>query len=376
MKTPPRRPYDSGRRHDHLHLSWSPTPATSRSPGRRQRRPPSRPRHVCAQPAGHAGAGRALTCTATYTVTQADLDAGSVTNHATATGTADRRHRSSRRPTARPSTPPRPQPHDRQVRRPTTRGSTRPPTVLTYTYHRHQHRQRHAHRAVSVTDRCRRRPPMPLRRPPRSPRRDHHLHRHLHRDPGRHRRRQRHQHRHRDRHADRPACSSPTRQRRPSPAPSARSSTLGEDGQPRPPSQPSATRSPTRFIVTNTGNVTLTGVAVSDTARPGRPVTCTPSPPPTLRRAPSITCTATYTVTQADLDAGSVTNTAPRPARRAAGHAVTDTDATTVIAAADAELDHRQDGRPPTQRRRPATVRHLHVPRHQHRQRHPHRGRP
>ncbi len=59
------------------------------------------------------------------------------------------------------------------------------------------------------------------------------------------------------------------------------------------------------YVVTNTGNVTLTGpVTVSDNKAT---VAC---PAGNLAPAAFITCTATYVITQADLDAGSVTNTA------------------------------------------------------------------
>src|SRR5204862_4808618 len=62
------------------------------------------------------------------------------------------------------------------------------------------------------------------------------------------------------------------------------------------------------FSVTNTGNVTITGISVSDPLLPG--LSCT-----VASLAPSATssCTATgnvYTVTQANVDAGQVVNTA------------------------------------------------------------------
>ena len=60
-------------------------------------------------------------------------------------------------------------------------------------------------------------------------------------------------------------------------------------------------------MVTNTGNVTLTAVGVTDPLPGLSAVTC---PVATLAPAASTTCTATYTVTQADLDAGSIVNTA------------------------------------------------------------------
>src|SRR3990170_3398227 len=62
------------------------------------------------------------------------------------------------------------------------------------------------------------------------------------------------------------------------------------------------------LVVTNTGNVTLTNVTVSD---PQATVgVCAPVQPGTLAPLASMTCPASYGVTQADLDAGSFTNTA------------------------------------------------------------------
>ena len=59
------------------------------------------------------------------------------------------------------------------------------------------------------------------------------------------------------------------------------------------------------YLVTNTGNVTLAGpVTVTDNKAT---VTC---PSGGLAVGASMTCTASYTITQTDLDAGSVTNTA------------------------------------------------------------------
>jgi len=61
------------------------------------------------------------------------------------------------------------------------------------------------------------------------------------------------------------------------------------------------------FYVTNSGNVTLSGpFTVSDNRATDEACPATPTLAPTA----SITCTASYMITQADLDAGSVTNTA------------------------------------------------------------------
>lgn len=67
------------------------------------------------------------------------------------------------------------------------------------------------------------------------------------------------------------------------------------------------------FLVTNTGNVTLADVAVVEGAFSGAgelsAVVC-PASAASLAPGASVTCTATYVVTQADADAGSITNAA------------------------------------------------------------------
>ncbi|WP_420367201.1 DUF7507 domain-containing protein [Curtobacterium sp. L1-20] len=67
------------------------------------------------------------------------------------------------------------------------------------------------------------------------------------------------------------------------------------------------------FVVTNTGNVTITDPTIDDSKFSGTgelsPITC-PANSATMAPAAQITCTATYTVTQADVDAGKITNTA------------------------------------------------------------------
>ncbi|MGJ5898907.1 beta strand repeat-containing protein [Streptomyces niveiscabiei] len=65
------------------------------------------------------------------------------------------------------------------------------------------------------------------------------------------------------------------------------------------------------FKVTNTGNVTLSSTRINETAFTGSGGTPTVSCP-NVQLAPgtSLTCTATYTVTQADVDAGTISNTA------------------------------------------------------------------
>ncbi|CAM5304142.1 beta strand repeat-containing protein [Leifsonia shinshuensis] len=67
------------------------------------------------------------------------------------------------------------------------------------------------------------------------------------------------------------------------------------------------------FVVTNTGNVTLDDLQVSDSGFTGSgaaPVPDCSGGPTSLAPAEQLTCTATYTVTQADADAGGISNTA------------------------------------------------------------------
>ncbi|WP_440409086.1 DUF7507 domain-containing protein [Neorhizobium petrolearium] len=63
------------------------------------------------------------------------------------------------------------------------------------------------------------------------------------------------------------------------------------------------------FLVRNTGSVTLTGVTVDDPLLAGAGISVTPGPQ-TLAPGGTATFTATYTPTQADIDAGQVENTA------------------------------------------------------------------
>ena len=59
------------------------------------------------------------------------------------------------------------------------------------------------------------------------------------------------------------------------------------------------------FLVTNTGNVTVTGIGINDTMLAA--VTC---PSGDLAPGADVTCTGSYTVVQADIDNGAITNTA------------------------------------------------------------------
>ena len=62
------------------------------------------------------------------------------------------------------------------------------------------------------------------------------------------------------------------------------------------------------IVATNNGNVTLNNVTVTDPLV--KDLSCTPANGASLAPGASMTCTATYTITQADLDAGSFANSA------------------------------------------------------------------
>jgi uncharacterized repeat protein (TIGR01451 family) len=80
------------------------------------------------------------------------------------------------------------------------------------------------------------------------------------------------------------------------------------------------------FLVTNTGNVPLSDVDVTEGlftgSGPPPEITCPPET--TLQPSNSVECTATYTLTQADVDVGSVTNAATTTGTSPAGTIVTD----------------------------------------------------
>ena len=79
------------------------------------------------------------------------------------------------------------------------------------------------------------------------------------------------------------------------------------------------------YLVTNTGNITLNSIVVTDDK-----IAVVNCPVTTLAPAATVTCTADYTVTQADLDAGSVTNNASATADSPAGAPAAQTDQATV----------------------------------------------
>ncbi|MBT6681448.1 MAG: DUF11 domain-containing protein, partial [Chloroflexi bacterium] len=82
------------------------------------------------------------------------------------------------------------------------------------------------------------------------------------------------------------------------------------------------------FVVTNTGNVTLTDVTVADPL-PGLSVV-SPASVASLAVGASTTFSATYPVTQDDVDAGQIDNTATASGTPPIGPDVTDTDPETV----------------------------------------------
>ncbi len=94
------------------------------------------------------------------------------------------------------------------------------------------------------------------------------------------------------------------------------------------------------FVITNTGNVTLTGVTTADPL-PGLSALsygAWPGASGVLAAGQSVTATATYTTTQADADAGRVDNTATVTGRAPDGSQTSAVDATTVAIPADPAL--------------------------------------
>ncbi|RLV56181.1 DUF11 domain-containing protein [Aeromicrobium phragmitis] len=87
------------------------------------------------------------------------------------------------------------------------------------------------------------------------------------------------------------------------------------------------------FLVTNTGNVTISDPTVNDTEFSGTGDLSAISCPDedTLAPGEEITCTATYTLTQADIDSGEVTNTATVSGTSPTGDPVTSTPSTETV---------------------------------------------
>ena len=86
-------------------------------------------------------------------------------------------------------------------------------------------------------------------------------------------------------------------------------------------------------LVTNTGTTTLSGISISDPLISSGAVSC---PAGTLAPGASVTCSGTYQVTQADVDAGSVTDTATAEATNPMGDSEASAPSSVTVGAADA----------------------------------------
>ncbi len=113
------------------------------------------------------------------------------------------------------------------------------------------------------------------------------------------------------------------------------------------------------FNGTNTGVTTLHNVGVTDPMSGLSAITCTPAAPATLAPGAGISCTATYTVTQANVDAGSYSNTATINGLNPANAPVTNTASRTVTASTTSTLGLTKVASPIDRRRR-RIGRHLH----------------
>ena len=85
----------------------------------------------------------------------------------------------------------------------------------------------------------------------------------------------------------------------------------------------------------NTGNVTLHDVAITD---PLLSLSCIPAQPTTLAPGAQIVCTGSHTVTQTDLNNGSVTNTGSANGTTPAGGPIDDNDTSTVLLPPDPSI--------------------------------------
>ncbi|MEF2527776.1 MULTISPECIES: DUF7507 domain-containing protein [Streptomyces] len=90
------------------------------------------------------------------------------------------------------------------------------------------------------------------------------------------------------------------------------------------------------FEVTNTGTVPVSGIHLTDNGPGTPPVTC---PATTLAPGASMTCTATYTTTEADVKAGRIKNTATATGRGPDGTTVTTTSNRVTLVACPCKDD-------------------------------------
>ncbi len=84
------------------------------------------------------------------------------------------------------------------------------------------------------------------------------------------------------------------------------------------------------FVVTNTGNTSLQNVKILDAKVGMSPLSCSPSQPSLLVPLAGMSCVANYTVTQADVDRGVISNTAILSSTTPGGIAITDESLETV----------------------------------------------
>ncbi|MCP4305877.1 MAG: DUF11 domain-containing protein [bacterium] len=95
-----------------------------------------------------------------------------------------------------------------------------------------------------------------------------------------------------------------------------------------------------RFVAENDGDVGLDNVGISDPLPGLSPLGCTPAPGSSLAPTAAMTCTATYVVTQADVDAGEILNTGTANGDDSGGGgAVTDQDSVTVSTAQNPSIN-------------------------------------
>jgi uncharacterized repeat protein (TIGR01451 family) len=92
------------------------------------------------------------------------------------------------------------------------------------------------------------------------------------------------------------------------------------------------------FLVTNTGNVTLTGVRIIDLLSGVGPIAC---PSAALNPGHDMTCTAAYVTTKQDLQTGSIANTATATGDPPTGSPVVSGPSTVVITAPSPAPVHR-----------------------------------